>query len=175
MFLIFAILLAQFNKFTSVVLVLSAVMLPTIGALLGLMIMGQPFGVVMTGIGIIANAGVIVNNNIVLIDTYDRLRREGQSAYDAIMETCRARAPGGADGGHSHSRRVAGRLRHQPRFHRPRNHTWRAGGADGHRQPGRKARRLAGTRVAWPNAHSGRRKASAPFLRIRPIFSRPKP
>src|SRR3954463_16096054 len=92
LFLIFAILLAQFNKFTSVVLVLSAVVLSTIGVLLGLMIMGQPFGVVMTGIGIIANAGVIVNNNIVLIDTYDRLREEGVAAYDAIIETCRERA-----------------------------------------------------------------------------------
>ncbi|MEN9754790.1 MAG: hypothetical protein RLZ07_1172 [Pseudomonadota bacterium] len=92
MFLIFAILLAQFNKFTSVMLVLSAVVLSTIGVLLGLMIMGQSFGVVMTGIGIIANAGVIVNNNIVLIDTYDRLRHEGMNAYDAIIETCRERA-----------------------------------------------------------------------------------
>jgi multidrug efflux pump len=92
MFLIFAILLAQFNRFISVLLVLSAVVLSTIGVLLGLMIMGQPFGVVMTGIGIFANAGVIVNNNIVLIDTYDRLRREGQGAYEAIMETCRERA-----------------------------------------------------------------------------------
>jgi multidrug efflux pump len=92
LFLIFAILLAQFNKFTSVVLVLTAIVLSTIGVLLGLMIMGQPFGVVMTGIGIIANAGVIVNNNIVLIDTYDRLRREGMAAYEAILETCRERA-----------------------------------------------------------------------------------
>ena len=92
LFLIFAILLAQFNRFISVGLVLSAVLLSTIGVLLGLMIMGQPFGVVMTGIGIIANAGVIVNNNIVLIDTYDRLRREGQDAYEAILETCRERA-----------------------------------------------------------------------------------
>ncbi len=91
-FLIFAILLAQFNRFISVGLVLTAVVLSTIGVLLGLMIMGQPFGVVMTGIGIIANAGVIVNNNIVLIDTYDRLRREGQGAYEAILETCRERA-----------------------------------------------------------------------------------
>ncbi len=91
-FLIFAILLAQFNRLTSVALVLSAVILSTIGVLLGLMIMGQPFGVVMTGIGVIANAGVIVNNNIVLIDTYDRLRREGHEAYDAIVETCRERA-----------------------------------------------------------------------------------
>ena len=91
-FMIFAILLAQFNRLTSVGLVLSAVILSTIGVLLGLLVMGQPFGVVMTGIGVIANAGVIVNNNIVLIDTYDRLRREGWEAYDAIVETCRERA-----------------------------------------------------------------------------------
>jgi multidrug efflux pump len=91
-FLIFAILLAQFNKLTSVGLVLTAVVLSTFGVLLGLLVMGQPFGVVMTGIGVIANAGVIVNNNIVLIDTYDRLRREGVAAYDAIIETCRERA-----------------------------------------------------------------------------------
>src|SRR5947209_4207103 len=92
LFLIFAILLAQFNKFISVGLVLTAVVLSTIGVLIGLMVMGPSFGVVMTGIGVIANAGVIVNNNIVLIDTYDRLRREGVAAYDAILETCRERA-----------------------------------------------------------------------------------
>jgi multidrug efflux pump len=46
----------------------------------------------MTGIGVIANAGVIVNNNIVLIDTYDRLRSEGVAAYEAILQTCRERA-----------------------------------------------------------------------------------
>jgi len=91
-FMIFAILLAQFNRLTSVGLVLSAVLMSTFGVLLGLLIMGQAFGVVMTGIGVIANAGVIVNNNIVLIDTYDRLRREGMAAYDAILETCRERA-----------------------------------------------------------------------------------
>jgi multidrug efflux pump len=91
-FLIFAILLAQFNKLTSVALVLTAVVLSTFGVLLGLLFMGQSFGVVMTGIGVIANAGVIVNNNIVLIDTYDRLRREGVEAYEAIIQTCRERA-----------------------------------------------------------------------------------
>jgi multidrug efflux pump len=91
-FLIFAILLAQFNKLTSVALVLTAVVLSTFGVLLGLLMMGQSFGVVMTGIGVIANAGVIVNNNIVLIDTYDRLRRDGKDAYEAILETCRERA-----------------------------------------------------------------------------------
>jgi multidrug efflux pump len=91
-FLIFAILLAQFNRLTSVGLVLTAVVLSTFGVMLGMLIMGQAFGVVMAGIGVIANAGVIVNNNIVLIDTYDRLRREGVAAYDAILETCRERA-----------------------------------------------------------------------------------
>jgi multidrug efflux pump len=91
-FMIFAILLAQFNKLTSVTLVLTAVVLSTFGVMLGLLVMGQAFGVVMAGIGVIANAGVIVNNNIVLIDTYDRLRREGVAAYEAIVETCRERA-----------------------------------------------------------------------------------
>jgi multidrug efflux pump len=92
MFLIFVVLLAQFNKFTSVFLVLSAVVMSTIGVFLGLIIMGQPFGVVMTGIGVIALAGVVVNNNIVLIDTYDRLREEGWTKLDAILQTCRERA-----------------------------------------------------------------------------------
>lgn len=91
-FLIFGVLLAQFNKFISVGLVLSAVIMSTIGVFLGLMIMGQPFGVVMTGIGVIALAGVVVNNNIVLIATYDELRHEGMGKIDAILETCRERA-----------------------------------------------------------------------------------
>ncbi|MBA3446164.1 MAG: efflux RND transporter permease subunit [Pseudaminobacter sp.] len=91
-FLIFIVLLAQFNKFTSVLLVLSCVIMATIGALLGMMLTGQPFVIVMSGIGIIALAGVVVNNNIVLIDTYDRLREEGWSRYDAVLQTCRERA-----------------------------------------------------------------------------------
>jgi multidrug efflux pump len=91
-FLIFVVLLAQFNKFTSVWLVLSAVIMSTIGVLLGLLIMGQPFGIVMSGIGVIALAGVVVNNNIVLIDTFDTLRREGRPKIEAILETCRERA-----------------------------------------------------------------------------------
>jgi multidrug efflux pump len=72
--------------------VLSAVVMSTIGVLLGLMIMGQPFGVVMTGIGVIALAGVVVNNNIVLIATYDQLREDGMEKIAAILETCRERA-----------------------------------------------------------------------------------
>jgi multidrug efflux pump len=91
-FLIFAVLLAQFNKLTSVFLILFAIILSTIGVFLGLIIMGQAFGIVMTGIGIIALAGIVTNNNIVLIDTYDRLRREGVPVEEAILRTCRERA-----------------------------------------------------------------------------------
>lgn len=91
-FLIFVVLLAQFNKFTSVLLVLMTVVMSTIGVFLGLLLTGQTFGVVMSGIGIIALAGVVVNNNIVLIDTYDLLRHEGMSKMDAILQTCRERA-----------------------------------------------------------------------------------
>ena len=85
-------LLAQFNKFTSVVLVLSCVVMATIGVFLGLLLTGQPFGIVMSGIGVIALAGVVVNNNIVLIDTYDRLREEGWDKMEAVLQTCRERA-----------------------------------------------------------------------------------
>ncbi|SEB52682.1 multidrug efflux pump [Nitratireductor aquibiodomus] len=91
-FLIFVVLLAQFNKFTSVFLVLMTVVMATIGVFLGLLITGQPFGIVMSGIGVIALAGVVVNNNIVLIDTYDRLRHEGWKKREAILQTCRERA-----------------------------------------------------------------------------------
>jgi multidrug efflux pump len=91
-FLIFIVLLAQFNKFTSVLLVLMTVIMATIGVFLGLLITGQTFGIVMSGIGVIALAGVVVNNNIVLIDTYDRLRDEGWTKMDAILQTCRERA-----------------------------------------------------------------------------------
>lgn len=69
------------------VLVLSAIVLSTAGVLLGLLFNAQPFGVVMVGMGIIALAGIVVNNNIVLIDTFNVMRREGVSPYQAALET----------------------------------------------------------------------------------------
>jgi len=68
--LMFVILLAQFNSFYNAVLVLLAVVLSTTGVLIGMLVMGQPFSVIMTGTGVVALAGIVVNNNIVLIDTY---------------------------------------------------------------------------------------------------------
>ena len=69
-------LVTQFNSYYQALLILSAVIMSTIGVLLGLLTTGQPFSVMLTGIGIVALAGIIVNNNIVLIDTFNVLRRE---------------------------------------------------------------------------------------------------
>lgn len=87
LFLIAVILLAQFNSFFSVGLILTAVIMSTIGVFLGLIITGQPFGIVMCGIGVIALAGIVVNNNIVLIDTFDKLYARSGDARDAILRT----------------------------------------------------------------------------------------
>lgn len=81
------ILVTQFNSFYQAFLILSAVLFSSVGVLIGLLIIQKPFGIVMSGVGIIALAGIIVNNNIVLIDTFNVLRRQGLSTRDAIMRT----------------------------------------------------------------------------------------
>ncbi|HCQ59928.1 MAG TPA: MFS transporter, partial [Sulfitobacter sp.] len=68
-FLMFVILVIQFNSFYQAFVVMSAIVFSIAGVLFGLLITGRPFGVVMGGIGVIALAGIVVNNNIVLIDT----------------------------------------------------------------------------------------------------------
>ena len=68
-------LVTQFNSFYQTFLVLSSVVMSTVGVLLGLILTGQPFSAIMTGVGIVALAGIIVNNNIVLIDTFNELRQ----------------------------------------------------------------------------------------------------
>ncbi|WP_424942861.1 efflux RND transporter permease subunit [Aliiroseovarius crassostreae] len=90
LFLMFIILLAQFNSFYNSVLVLLAVVLSTTGVLIGMMVMGQPFSIIMTGTGIVALAGIVVNNNIVLIDTYQDYSRY-MPPVEAITRTAEAR------------------------------------------------------------------------------------
>lgn len=85
--LMFAILVTQFNSFYQALVVMSAIIFSVAGVLLGLLITGRPFGVVMGGIGVIALAGIVVNNNIVLIDTFNDLRRAGLSPQEAAMRT----------------------------------------------------------------------------------------
>jgi multidrug efflux pump len=90
LFIMAIILVTQFNSFYSAFLILSAVIMSTIGVFIGLLITEQAFGIVMGGISVIALAGIVVNNNIVLIDTYDRLtveNKDADSVRDVILRT----------------------------------------------------------------------------------------
>ena len=84
-FLIFLVLLTQFNSLAQSMIVISSVVLSLMGVFLGLMITGMPFGIIMTGIGVISLAGVVVNNAIVLIDYINLLRKDGMELYDALV------------------------------------------------------------------------------------------
>ena len=85
--LMFIILLMQFNSLYCTLLTLSTVVLSTIGVLLGMVLTGQVFSVIMTGTGVVALAGIVVNNSIVLIDTYQRLLATGMDKVDVILKT----------------------------------------------------------------------------------------
>jgi multidrug efflux pump len=88
--LMFIILLAQFNSFYNAFLVLIAVVLSTTGVLIGMLVMDQTFSIIMTGTGIVALAGIVVNNNIVLIDTYQEFSRY-MPRIEAIVRTAEQR------------------------------------------------------------------------------------
>jgi multidrug efflux pump len=88
--LMFIILLAQFNSFYNSFVVLIAVVLSTVGVLIGMLVMQQPFSVIMTGTGIVALAGIVVNNNIVLIDTYQEFSQT-MPRIEAIIRTAEQR------------------------------------------------------------------------------------
>ena len=86
-FLIVIVLVTQFNSFFSTLLVISAIGLSTIGVLIGLLAMSLPFSIVMSGIGVIALAGIIVSNNIIFIDTFDQLKEKERTIREAILRT----------------------------------------------------------------------------------------
>ncbi len=88
--LMFIILLAQFNSFYNSFIVLVAVVLSTVGVLIGMLVMNQAFSIIMTGTGIVALAGIVVNNNIVLIDTYQEFSRY-MPKIEAIVRTAEQR------------------------------------------------------------------------------------
>jgi multidrug efflux pump len=73
--LMFVLLVTQFNSFYQSVLILLAVIMSTAGVLVGLMLTERPFSAILTGIGIVSLAGIVVNNNIVLIDTFNFVRQ----------------------------------------------------------------------------------------------------
>ena len=81
------ILVLQFNSFYQAFLILSAVIFSTTGVFFGLFLSQSAFGIVMSGIGVIALAGIVVNNNIVLIDTYNVLKNTEATTVNAILRT----------------------------------------------------------------------------------------
>ena len=87
LFMMLMILLLQFNSFYSSFLILFSVVMSTTGVFIGLMITGQAFSIVMTGVGVIALAGIVVNNNIILIDTFDFLKNKMPTVREAIIKT----------------------------------------------------------------------------------------
>ncbi len=89
--LMLAILLLQFNNFYQAGLILSAIVLSTTGVILGLLVTNNPYGIVMCGIGIIALAGIVVNNNIILIDTYNEMRERNLSVTESILRSAAQR------------------------------------------------------------------------------------
>lgn len=83
--LIFLILVIQFNSVSQPFIIMSAVIISLVGVFIGLIVFAMPFGIIMTGIGVISLAGVVVNNNIVLIDYTNQLRKRGLTRREAIV------------------------------------------------------------------------------------------
>ncbi len=84
-------LVLQFNNILMAFIILTAVFFSFIGVLLALLLTMQPFGVVMCGVGIITLAGIVVNNNILLIDAYLTLLKEGVERFKAIEQAAISR------------------------------------------------------------------------------------
>ena len=84
--LIVAILVTQFNTLSVPLIIMTTVGLSTIGVLIGLLIFHMPFGIIMTGVGVISLAGVVVNNAIVLLDYTRKLQRSGSDVFEAAVQ-----------------------------------------------------------------------------------------
>ncbi len=91
MMLIFLILILQFNSLSRTVIIMSEVLFSITGVFLGYAAFGNTFSMVMSGIGIIALAGIVVRNGILLVEFMDMMLHEGMTPYDAIVEAGRTR------------------------------------------------------------------------------------
>jgi multidrug efflux pump len=89
--LIFLILVTQFNSISKPIIILSEIVFSIIGVLLGLSIFNMTISIVMTGVGIVALAGIVVRNGILLVEFADMMKAEGMKTYDALIEAGRAR------------------------------------------------------------------------------------
>ena len=91
LFIILLILVTQFNSFGKTLIILTEVVFSIIGVLLGMAIFNMDFSVIMMGVGIVALAGIVVRNGILLVEFTDLLRSEGKNVHDAIVEAGRIR------------------------------------------------------------------------------------
>ena len=91
LFLIVMILVTQFNMFSIPLIVMTTVALSLIGVLAGLLLFDMPFGVIMTGIGVISLAGVVVNNAIVLLAYTRQLQQRGADLFEAALQAGQTR------------------------------------------------------------------------------------
>jgi len=89
--LIFLLLIMQFNSLSRTVVIMSEIVFSIIGVFLGVSIFGTEFSIVMSGIGIVALAGIVVRNGILLVEFMDLMLKEGMKPYDAIVEAGRTR------------------------------------------------------------------------------------
>lgn len=89
--LVFLILVAEFNSIKVPFVIMASVLLSLIGVFIGLMVTGTPFGVIMTGVGVIALAGIVVKNAIVLLDFTKHLQGSGMTIEEALLQAGRTR------------------------------------------------------------------------------------
>ena len=91
--LMLILLVSQFNSFYQSILILFSVVMSTAGVLLGLLITQSVFSTILTGVGIVALAGIVVNNNIVLIDSFNHFRRSQSELpiKDAVFQAAKSR------------------------------------------------------------------------------------
>ena len=91
LFLIMFILITQFNSMPKALIIVSEVLFSLIGVFLGYMIFGMTVSIIMTGMGIVALAGIVVRNGILLVEFTDRLKRQGVKTRQAIIEAGKTR------------------------------------------------------------------------------------
>lgn len=89
--LIFLLLIMQFNSFSRTVIIMSEIIFSIFGVMLGIGLFGNDISIVMSGIGIVALAGIVVRNGILLVEFMDLMLKEGMEPYDAIVEAGRTR------------------------------------------------------------------------------------
>jgi multidrug efflux pump subunit AcrB len=89
--LIFLVLVTQFNSVSKPLIILTEIIFSIIGVMLGLAISGMNISIVMTGVGVIALAGIVVKNGILLVEFTDMLRAQGMNLHDALVTAGRTR------------------------------------------------------------------------------------